>query len=132
MGNKFASGKNAIGECDICGFRYKLSELKVVVVNMIPTNTLACCTCWDIDHPQWQLGRWPVEDPQAIRNPRPDFSGYYENGNNGAGGSRMDQWGWNPVGGGPAMYANNTGLELLFPNALVGQMFVNSVTITVT
>jgi len=45
--------------------------------------------------PQLQLGMYPVNDPQAVRQPRPDTS-YYEEGNNGAGGSRMIQWGWNP------------------------------------
>jgi hypothetical protein len=41
---------------------------------------------------------YPVNDPQALRDPRPDTS-YYALGDNGAGGSRVIQWGWNPVGG---------------------------------
>ena len=28
MGSPFARGKRAIAECDRCGFRYKLKELK--------------------------------------------------------------------------------------------------------
>lgn len=27
-----------------------------------------------MDHPQLQLGMYPVDDPQAVREPRPDIS----------------------------------------------------------
>jgi hypothetical protein len=44
---------------------------------------------------------YPVDDPQALRNPRPDNS-YFQSGLNPVGnpsdGSRVIQWGWNPVG----------------------------------
>jgi hypothetical protein len=33
----------------------------------------------DPDHPQLQLGMYPVEDPQAVREPRPDTT-YYSAG----------------------------------------------------
>ena len=98
MPNTYSSGKNAIAECDICGWRYKLHELKEVIVKTKRTGIMACPTDWDPDHPQLQLGMYPVDDPQAIENPRRDNS-YYANGNTGAGGSRMNQWGFNPVGG---------------------------------
>ena len=32
MSSKFASSKRAIAECDICGFRYKLKQLKELIV----------------------------------------------------------------------------------------------------
>lgn len=73
---RFASDKNAIGECDVCGFQYKLRELRGLVVNSILTSTKACPTCWNPDHPQNSLGKYPVDDPQAIKDPRPDFAGY--------------------------------------------------------
>jgi len=73
---RFASNKRAIAECDICGFRYKLKRLKEIFRNERGTNILACPTCWNEDHPQQQLGRYPVVDAIAIRNPRPDFVGY--------------------------------------------------------
>ena len=76
MSNKFASSKQAIAECDICGFRYKLRQLKELIVKDTPTQILACKECWNPIHPQLKLGTFPVEDPQAIRNPRPDFTGY--------------------------------------------------------
>lgn len=133
MGNKYSSGKNAIAECDVCGFRYKLSELRELIVKTKKTNILACNECWDPDHPQLQLGMYPVDDPQAVMNPRPDSAGYYEQGNKGAGGSRMTQWGWNPVGGGMNIPGNNIPRsELIFPNALVSQSFLGTVVVTAT
>lgn len=101
MPNRFASGKKAIAECDRCGFRYKLKELKRLVIKTKDVNILVCPTCWEPDQPQLQLGMYPVDDPQALRNPRPDNS-YYQSGLNNDGepgeGSRVIQWGWNPVG----------------------------------
>ena len=71
----YASGKNAIAECDICGFRYKLRELKRLVVKNIETDLKACPECWNPSQPQLMLGTFPIDDPQAIRDPRPDFAG---------------------------------------------------------
>jgi len=68
----YAQGKKAIGYCDRCGFQYPLHELKQEVVNLNVTNMLVCPECWDPDQPQNQLGRYHVDDPQALRNPRPD------------------------------------------------------------
>lgn len=79
MSSQFAFGKHAIAECDICSFRYKLHQLKKIVIKGSVTNIKACPTCWDKDHPQLMLGTFPVNDPQAIREPRPDNS-YYEIG----------------------------------------------------
>jgi len=143
MGNRFASGKWAIAECDRCGQRYKLKELKGLVIKTKNVNILVCNECWDPDQPQLQLGMYPVDDPQALRNPRPDFSGYFQSGLNGLqldnnsgpginqtgvpeGGSRVFEWGWAPVGG---SRLNDDGLT---PNALATTTFVGDVTITVT
>jgi hypothetical protein len=115
MPNRFSSGKFAIAQCDRCGFRFKLKELKTYTLKTKQVNMLVCTTCWDPDHPQLQLGMYPVEDPQAVRNPRPDTT-YQLGGTSGlqiastsgtdpdedgtaTGGSRVFQWGWNPVGG---------------------------------
>lgn len=117
MGNRFASGKFAIAECDRCGFRYKLKQLKSLTIKTKNTNILVCPTCWEPDQPQLQLGMYPVDDPQALQNPRPDTS-YYQAGLTGlqvedmnppdpdaeisfgtpSEGSRQIYWGWNPVG----------------------------------
>ena len=76
MANRFASNKRALAECDVCGFQYKLKELRSLVVKNRVTNLKACPECWDADHPQNQLGLYPVADAQAVRDPRPDFAGY--------------------------------------------------------
>lgn len=140
MGNRFASGKNAIAECDRCGFRYKLTQLKKEIIKTKTYNLLVCPTCWDPDQPQLQLGMYPVDDPQGIRDPRPDLS-YYQSGYSGlqitntpnsseesdgdpSGGSRVFQWGWYPVGGASA---NDAGLT---PNYLTSAGIVGSVTIS--
>ena len=78
MADRFSSGKNAIAECDICGFRYKLRELRNVFAKGKDTNTKACSGCWSPDHPQHKLGMYPVHDPQAVRDPRVDYAGYAE------------------------------------------------------
>ena len=129
MGNKFASGKNAIAECDRCGFRYKLTELKPLTIKTKITNIIVCPSCWEPDQPQLQLGMYPVNDPQAIRNPRPDTSyvtsGVGTDGYPGSG-SRIIQWGWNPVGGSQQFDA------ALTPNNLALTVSIGTVTIAVT
>jgi len=72
MGNRYASGKNAIAMCDRCGQRFRLTELKTEIIKTKRYNLLVCKQCWDPDQPQLQLGMYPVDDPQALRNPRPD------------------------------------------------------------
>ena len=129
MSNRFASGKNAISECDRCGQRFKLKVLKTEIIKTKEYNLLVCPECWDPDHPQLQLGMYPVDDPQALRNPRPDrsyvISGLLADGELG-GGSRIFQWGWNPVGG---SQANDAGLT---PNYLVLAVELGTVTVTTT
>jgi len=129
MGNKFASGKNAIAECDRCGFRYKLTELKPLTIKTKITSIIVCPSCWEPDQPQLQLGMYPVSDPQAVRSPRPDTS-YVTSGvgDDGypSGGSRIIQWGWNPVGGSRQFDA------ALTPNNLALTVSIGTVTIAVT
>ena len=43
-------------------------------MDMEKTGLLVCEECLDPDQPQNHLGRNPVNDPQALRNPRPDKS----------------------------------------------------------
>lgn len=71
MSGTFAKGKKAKALCDVCGFTYKLSELKPVIVRGNKTSIKACPICWDVDHPQNMLGRFRITDPQALRDPRP-------------------------------------------------------------
>ena len=129
MGNRYASGKNAIAECDRCGQRFKLKILKTEIIKTKTYNLLVCPTCWDPDQPQLQLGMFPVDDPQALRNPRPDrsyvISGLLADGELG-GGSRIFQWGWNPVGGSSSFDA------ALTPNNLMLEVEIGTVTVSVT
>lgn len=69
---RYASGKHALGDCDRCGFTFKLNALKELIINEAASGLLVCKTCWEPDHPQYQVGKLKVEDPQALRNPRPD------------------------------------------------------------
>jgi hypothetical protein len=121
-GSRYTSGKNAIAECDRCGFQYKLGQLKTLVIKTKNVNIKVCPECWEQDHPQLQLGMYPVDDPQAVESPRPDTS-YYAPGNNGAGGSRQIYWGWNPVG-----YSALPGVY----NPLVAIGSVGTVTVTIS
>jgi hypothetical protein len=85
---------------------------------------------------------YPVNDPQAVREPRPDVS-YYQSGYSGIqlvitpspildsdgmpeGGSRIFQWGWAPVGG---ARNNDDGLT---PNYLAAAGLVSNVTVSTT
>lgn len=127
MGNRFASGKNAIAECDRCGQYYKLKLLKKEVIKTKTYNLLVCPECWDPDQPQLQLGMYPVDDPQAVRDPRPDrsyvASGLLVSGYQGEG-SRNIQWGWNPVGG--SRFFD----DALTPNLLALSAQIGTVTVT--
>ena len=120
MSSRFASAKNALAMCDVCGFQYKLHELRILVRKGVSTNIKACRTCWDQDHPQLKLGMYPGDDPQAVRNPRPDTS----LGESGDHSSRGLQWGWNPVGG--------KDFHNLTPDDLVATGSVGDVTVSTT
>jgi hypothetical protein len=83
---------------------------------------------------------YPVDDPQAVRNPRPDTS-YKASGVSGLqtsngtgnsvnevgyqeGGSRVFQWGWAPVGGASSFDT------VLTPNYLIAACLTGTVTIS--
>jgi hypothetical protein len=129
VGNRFASGKHAISECDRCGQRFKLKVLKTEIIKLKNYNLLVCPECWDPDHPQLQLGMYPVDDPQGVRQPRRDttyVTSGVNSGGNPSGGSRDILWGWNPVGGASQFDA------ALTPNYLAAVADVGTVTIATT
>jgi hypothetical protein len=142
MPNQFASGKYAIAECDRCGQRYKLKELRKLTIKTKQVAIKVCPECWEEDQPQLQIGMYPVNDPQAVREPRPDVS-YTLSGTSGLqtnvsggtgqaglgtpeGGSRIFQWGWNPVGGSRFFDVDLT------PNNLVLAVELGTVTVATT
>ena len=139
MPNRFASGKYAIAMCDRCGQQYKLKQLKALTIKTKKVNILVCHECWEPDQPQLSLGMYPVDDPQALRNPRPDTT-YQVSGTSGLqesltdnytpqgigypeAGSRVFQWGWNPVGGSRFFDAELT------PNNLIARVQLGTVTV---
>ena len=141
MPSKFSSGKYAIAECDRCDQRYMLKQLKTQILKTKPYKIKVCPTCWDPDQPQLSLGLYPVNDPQAVREPRPDVS-YYQSGSSGLQinltgegpdgfgspelGSRIFQWGWNPVGGARQFDS------VLTPNDLIASGQLGTVTVDIT
>jgi hypothetical protein len=128
MANRFTAGKRAIAECDRCGIRIKLEDLKKLIIKTKQVAIKVCNECWEPDQPQLQLGMYPISDPQAVRDPRPDFNAYYSSGvtadDSIGGGSRVFQWGWNPVGGASSF---DNGLT---PNDLVATGYVGTVAVT--
>ena len=142
MPSKYSSGKHSIAECDRCGQRFKLVQLKKLTIKTKLVSIKVCPECWEPDQPQLQLGLYPVNDPQAVREPRPDIS-YYASGPNGLqtkngsdnsileagypeGGSRVYQWGWAPVGGASLFDT------VLTANYLIAACPTGTVTITTT
>lgn len=142
MPSRYASGKYAIAQCDRCDERFMLKDLKKEIIKTRLFNLKVCPECWDPDQPQLQLGMYPVDDPQAVREPRPDVS-YTVSGTSGLqilqgnstapngfgyseAGSRIFQWGWNPVGGASEF---DTALT---PNNLVIAVELGTVTVTTT
>jgi hypothetical protein len=118
-----------------------LKELKKEVIKTKLYQIKVCPSCWDPDQPQLSLGLYPVNDPQAVQEPRPDVS-YLVSGQSGLQinatgegpdgfgnpeqGSRIIQWGWNPVGG---ARGNDDGLT---PNDLAQSVVVGTVTVMTT
>ena len=118
-----------------------LKDLRIQTLKTKPYKIKVCKSCWDPDQPQLQLGLYPVNDPQAVREPRNDNS-YIQSGTSGLQinltgvgpegfgsvemGSRVFQWGWNPVGG---SRLNDAGLT---PNNLVLTVNLGTVTVAAT
>ena len=115
MANQYAAGKKALGICDRCGFQFKLKELRELVINESKSGLRVCKECWEPDQPQNRLGKYVVQDPQALRNPRPDT---YD-------GNRNTQYGWRPVG-----FRDPYGLN--YSNNLEGATNLGTVTVTTT
>lgn len=142
MPNRFSSAKYSIAECDRCGQRYKLKELRKLTIKTKQVSIKVCPECWEPDQPQLQIGMFPINDPQAVREPRPDSS-YTASGTTGlqisltggtnilgegysSEGSRNTQWGWSPVGGASL---NDSGLT---PNNLALTVSIGAVTVVVS
>ena len=85
----YALGKKALGDCDRCGFTYKLKDLKYEIEDGIRNGLRVCDDCLDIDHPQLKIGEVDTSDNQSLYNPRPDRGEK----------SSTEYYGFNPVAG---------------------------------
>ena len=110
----YAAGKYAFGYCDLTGFRYPIKDLVPQIKNGRPTGLRGGKDVVSPDQPQLQLGRLRLDDPQALRNPRPDQS--------------LEEsrkfFAFDPVGGGVTSLGSRTvGLNI---EAEVGQVTVTT------
>ena len=112
--SSYAAGKRAFGFCDRTGFRYPLKDLVPQIENQRPNGLLVGRDVVDEDQPQLQLGRLKMDDPQALRDPRPDT----------AEAESRKLYAWDPVGGGNSALGGRTvGLDI---TAVVGKVKVNT------
>ena len=100
----YAKAKYAFGFCDKTGFRYPLKDLVPEYNNGVKTGFLVGRDVVDPDQPQNFLGRLKINDPQSLRNPRPDRSLL----------ESRSLFGFDPVGN-----------DAVFMTAFVGRVSVN-------
>ena len=116
MSVPYAKGRRAFGFCDRCSFRYDLAKLYLQPVKGRNTNLKVCRECLDKDHPQLFLGMFPINDPQALYNPRPDTSKVQSEA----------LFGWQDVL--PLMLNNSVGgvvgNNAVYVQGLIGQVFI--------
>ena len=67
-----AAGKYAFGICDRTGFRYPVKDLVHEFNNGKRTGLRVGRDVADQDHPQNFVGRVKSDDPQSLRDARPD------------------------------------------------------------
>ena len=112
--SSYAAGKKAFGFCDRTGFRYPLKDLVPQIENQRPNGLMVGRDVVDEDQPQLQLGRLKMDDPHALRDPRPDT----------AEAESRKLYAWNPVGGGNSALGSRTvGLDI---TAVVGKVTVST------
>jgi len=99
----YARGKKALGQCDRCGFSYKLNVLRYEIFDSKRNGLRVCLECFDEDHPQLKLGELNIVDPQTLFNARVDTGEE----------SSTSYYAFNPVGGGMKEFGSSTmGLDI--------------------
>ena len=86
---EYASDKYALGICDRSGQTFKLKDLYNQIIDGKDSGLKVSWSMLDPDQPQLWLGRFPINDPEALRGPRPE-SNLKE--------QRDIVWNWAPVG----------------------------------
>ena len=94
----YARATKALGDCDRCGFTYKLNELRYQIEDSKRNGLRVCNECFDQDQPQLKLGELNISDPQSLYNPRID-KGEAES---------TTYYSWNPIGGGMIQFGSST------------------------
>tara|TARA_R100000963_G_scaffold34341_2_gene27834 strand:+ start:883 stop:1227 length:345 start_codon:yes stop_codon:yes gene_type:complete len=101
----YAKGKYALGVCDRTGFVYKLKDLRNQIVDQRRTGLMVGKDVLDKDQPQYQIGRLNVDDPQGLRNARPQKDLEQTRGT----------YAWDPIGGWNSAYgASNLNNMVLY------------------
>ena len=99
----YARARKALGECDRCGFTYKLNELRYEIEDSHRNGLRVCRECFDEDQPQLKIGEVNTSDPQSLFDPRTD-KGETES---------TTYFAWNPIGGGVDTFGSSTmGLKM--------------------
>jgi hypothetical protein len=96
MSIPYASGRESLGNCDVCAQTVPYKELRRLIVNLKDTGLRVCADCWNADHPQYLVGKYPIFDPQALEHARPDLL------------TERGLFGWDPVLGNLAVAAVGT------------------------
>ena len=110
----YARATKALGECDRCGFTYKLNDLRYEVEDQTRNGLRVCSDCFDPDHPQLRVGEVNASDPQSLFNARVD-KGEQES---------TTYFSWNPIGGGSYKFGSSTmGLKM---TGSVGKLTVST------
>tara|TARA_R100001082_G_scaffold66430_1_gene37530 strand:- start:277 stop:618 length:342 start_codon:yes stop_codon:yes gene_type:complete len=99
----YAKASKALGQCDRCGFSYKLNTLQYQIEDGKRNGLRVCFDCLDEDQPQLKLGEIDTSDPQNLYNARVDTSR--------AGSTTYASF--DPIGGGVTAFGSSTmGLDI--------------------
>ena len=68
----YARASKALGQCDRCGFSYRLNTLQYEIEDGKRNGLRVCSECFDVDQPQLKLGEVNTSDNQALFDARVD------------------------------------------------------------
>ena len=99
----YARASKALGQCDRCGFSYKLNTLQYQIEDGKRNGLRVCYDCLDEDQPQLKIGEVNTNDPQNLYNARVD-TGKTKSTSYAA---------FDPIGGGVTEFGSSTmGLDI--------------------
>ena len=99
----YARASKALGQCDRCGFSYRLNTLQYEIEDGKRNGLRVCHECLDEDQPQLKLGQVNTSDPQNLYNARVDTGRAIS--------TRYSSF--DPIGGGVTVFGSSTmGLDM--------------------